>query len=70
MCLPNASQIQQVVVGNQERSETQLQTVRGPETAKALDFSRFFVSCRIYGERLGLCYFPELGLGCPTLDEN
>ena len=34
----------------QELSETQLYTVRGLETAKALGFSRFFVSRPIYGE--------------------
>ncbi|MXV74754.1 hypothetical protein F4Z99_10790 [Candidatus Poribacteria bacterium] len=44
MYFPKTSQIQRGVVGNQERSETQLHTVRGPETAKALGFSPFSVA--------------------------
>ena len=52
-------QMKGVAVCNQERSETQLHIVRGSETAKALGFSRFFLSSPIYGESLCLCYFPE-----------
>ena len=59
MYFPNTSQIQRGVVRNQERSETQLHTVRVSETAKLLGFSRFFVLCSIYGESLGLRYFSE-----------
>ena len=59
MCFPNTSQIQGVVVRNQERSETQLHTVRVSETDETLGFSRFFVSCPIYGESLGLRHFSE-----------
>ena len=43
MCRPNTSQIQHVGVRNQQRRETQLYTVRGPETTKTLGFSRFLV---------------------------
>ena len=43
MCFPKASQIQRGVVRNQERSETELHTIRDSETAKALGFSLFFV---------------------------
>ena len=57
LCFPHTSQIQRVVVRNQERSETQLHTARVSETAKALGFSRFFVWYPIYGEGLGLCCF-------------
>ena len=35
--------IQRVHIHNQKRSETQLQTVRGPQTAKVLGFSRSLV---------------------------
>ena len=57
MYFPNTSQIQWGVVHNQEYSETQLHTVRGPETAKALGFSRFSVYRAISGASCVLCYF-------------
>ena len=53
------SQIQRGGIRNQEHSETQLHTVRGSETPKALGFSRFFVARPIYGESLDLRYFSE-----------
>ena len=40
MCSPNTSQIQ-TVVSNQERSETQLQTISVPVATKMLGFTRF-----------------------------
>ena len=41
MCSSNTSQIQPVVVRNQERSKTQLQTVPVSLTTKMLGFTRF-----------------------------
>ena len=60
MCFPNTSQIQRGVVRNQGRSETQLHTVRGSETTKALGFSLFFVWCRIYEGSLGFRFFGSI----------
>ena len=60
MCFPNISQIQRGGVRNQERNETQLHTVRGSKTVKALGFSRFFfVSYWLYGESWCLGSFSE-----------
>ena len=50
MCFPNISQIQPVVVRNQERSETQLRTVTVSLTTEMLGFTRFLFDVTSLGQ--------------------
>ncbi|MDE0686106.1 MAG: hypothetical protein OXI63_24535 [Candidatus Poribacteria bacterium] len=50
-------EIQLVVLYIQKRSETQLHTLRVPETAKVLGFSLLSVWRAVYGVGWVLCYF-------------